>query len=134
MLFTTQLIYNNTTIKTLNLCSRKIQTKRRNNLFVAEEKSKNIAANQLSEKLLLRQKQLQEDLIIVKKRMKNQKFEKKRIFREENKVYLQTRNFDIKNEMKKLKHTAEDFFRVIRNIQNTVLRTEHFKLQNSQRI
>ena len=132
MLFTTQLIYNNTTIKTLNFCFKKIQTKQKNNLFVAEEKSGNIAANQLSEKLLLRQKQLREDLIIAKKRMKNQKFEKKRIFRKENKVYLQTRNLDMKNEMKKLEHTAEDFFRVIRNIRNTVyeLNISNFKIHN----
>ena len=45
LLFTTQLIYNNTIIKTLNLYFRKIQTKRKDNLFVVEEKSGNIVAN-----------------------------------------------------------------------------------------
>ena len=45
LLFTTQLIYNNTIIKTVNLYLRKIQTKRKDNLFVAEKKSRNIAAD-----------------------------------------------------------------------------------------
>ena len=119
-------------IKTLNFCLRKIQTRRKDNLFVAEEKSKNIAANQLSEKLLLKQRQLREDLIIVKKRMKNQKSEKEKIFKKRNKVYLQTKNLNIKNEMKKLKHTAEDFFKVIRNIRNIVyeLNILNFKIHN----
>ena len=64
--------------------------------------------------------------------MKNQKFKKEKIFREENKVYLQTRNLDIKNEMKKLKHTAKDLFRVIRNIRNIAyeLNILNFRIHN----
>ena len=64
--------------------------------------------------------------------MKNQKSEKEKIFREENKVYLQTRNLDMKNEIKKLKHIAEDFFRVIRNIRNIAyeLNILNFKIYN----
>ena len=71
-------------------------------------------------------------MIIVKKRIKNQKFNKEKIFREKNKVYLQTRNFNIKNKIKKLKYTAEDLFKIIKNIQNTAyeLNILNFKIHN----
>ena len=116
----------------MNFCFRKIQTKQKDNLFVAEEKTRNIAVDQLSEELLLKQRQLREDLIIVKERMKDQKSEKEKIFKKEDKIYLQTRNFNMRNEMKKLKHTAESFFKIIRNIQNTVyeLNISNFKIHN----
>ena len=71
-------------------------------------------------------------MIIAKKRIKNQRFKKEKIFRKEDKVYLQTRNLNIKNEIKKLKHTTEDFFKVIRNIRNTVykLNISNFTIYN----
>ena len=70
--------------------------------------------------------------MIVKEKIKNQKFEKKKIFKKENKIYLQIRNFNLKEEMKKLKHTAKRLFRIIRNIQNTVykLKISNFKIHN----
>ena len=37
---------------------------------------------------MLKKKQLRENLIIVKERMKKQKFEKEKIFKEEDKIYL----------------------------------------------
>ena len=132
LLFTTQLIYNNTNIKTLNFCFRKIQTKQKDNLFIAEEKTRNIAVDQLSEELLLKQRQLRENLIIVKERIKDQKSKKEKIFKKEDKIYLQTRNFDMRNKIKKLKHTAENLFKIIRNIRNTVyeLNISNFKIHN----
>ena len=116
----------------MSLCFRKIQTKRKDNLFVAEEKTGNIAADQLNKELLLKQRQLREDLIIAKERIKDQKSEKKKTFKKEDKIYLQTRNLDIRDEMKKLKHTAESLFKVIRNIRNTVyeLDISNFKIHN----
>ena len=82
--------------------------------------------------MLLRQKQLREDLIIAKKKIKNQKFEKERIFKKENKVYLQTKNLNMKNKIKKLKHMTESFFKIIRNIQNTAykLNISNFRIHN----
>ena len=64
--------------------------------------------------------------------MKDQKSKKEKIFKKENKVYLQTKNLDMKNEMKKLEHTAEDFFKIIKNIRNTAyeLNISNFKIHN----
>ena len=64
--------------------------------------------------------------------MRNQKLRKERIFKKENKVYLQTRNLNIKNKIKKLKHIAEDLFKVIKNIQNAAyeLNILNFKIHN----
>ena len=84
----TQLVYNNTSIKTISFCLREVQTKRKNNLLILKERSKNVTVDQLSEKITLKQKQLRDDLIIVKKKIRNQKSEKKKIFKKEDKIYL----------------------------------------------
>ena len=42
--------------------------------------------------------------------MRNRKFEKKKIFKKEDKIYLQIKNLNLKEEMKKLKHTAKKLF------------------------
>ena len=71
LLSTTQLVYNNTSIKTMSLCLRKVQTRRKDNLLVSKERSRNVTVNELSEKITLKQKQLRSDLMIVKKKMRN---------------------------------------------------------------
>ncbi len=70
--------------------------------------------------------------MIAKKKMRNQKSEKEKIFKKEDKVYLQIRNLNLKEEMKKLRHTAKESFRVIRNIRNTAyeLKISNFKIHN----
>ena len=64
--------------------------------------------------------------------MRNRKSEKEKIFKKEDKVYLQIRNLNLKEEMKKLEHTAKESFRVIRNIRNTAyeLKISNFKIHN----
>ena len=119
-------------MKTINLCLKKIQTRRKDNLLISEEKSKNVTINQLSKRITLKQKQLRDDLLIVKKRIRNQKSEKKKIFKEEDKVYLQIKNLNLKKEMKKLRHTAKELFQVIKNIRNTTYKLNilNFKIHN----
>ena len=114
----------------MNLCLRKIQTRRKDNFLVLKERSRNITVDELSEKITLRQKQLRSDLMIVKEKMRSQKSEKEKIFKEEDKVYLQIRNFNLKEEMKKLRHTAKESFRMIRNIRNTAYELEISKFKN----
>ena len=132
LLFTTQLVYNNTSIKTMSLCFRKVQTRRKDNLLVSRKRSRNVTVNELSEKITLKQKQLRNDLMIVKEKIRSRKSEKEKIFKKEDKVYLQIRNLNLKEEMKKLKHTAKESFRVIRNIRNTAyeLKISNFKIHN----
>ena len=72
----------------MNLCFKEVQTKRKDYLLVLKERLKNVTVNQLSKKLIFKQKQLRSDLIIVKKKIRNQKSEKKKIFKEEDKIYL----------------------------------------------
>ena len=64
--------------------------------------------------------------------MRNRKSKKKKIFKKEDKIYLQIRNLNLKEEMKKLKHTTKELFQVIRNIQNTTykLNISNFKIHN----
>ena len=64
--------------------------------------------------------------------MRNQKFKKEKIFKKEDKTYLQIRNLNLKEEIKKLKHIAKRLFRVIRNIRNTTYKLEisNFKIHN----
>ena len=50
--------------------------------------------------------------------MKKQNSEKKRTFQKEDKVYLNIKNLNLKDEMKKLRHTAKKSFLVKRNIKN----------------
>ena len=50
--------------------------------------------------------------------MKRQNSEKKRIFQKKDKIYLNIKNLNFKDEMKKLKHTVEGPFLVKRNIKN----------------
>ena len=132
LLSTTQLVYNNTSIKTMSLCLREVQTKRKDNLLVSEKRSKNVTVDELSEKITLKQKQLRDDLMIVKEKMRSQKSEKEKIFKKEDKVYLQIRNLNLKEEMKKLRHTAKESFQMIRNIRNTTYELEisNFKIHN----
>ena len=72
----------------MSLCLREVQTKRKNNLLVSRERSRNVTVDELSEKITLRRKQLRSDLMIAKKKMRNQKSEKEKIFKKEDKVYL----------------------------------------------
>ena len=72
----------------MSLCLREVQTKRKDNLLVSEKRSKNVTVDELSEKITLKQKQLRDDLIIVKEKMRNRKSEKKKIFKKEDKIYL----------------------------------------------
>ena len=132
LLSTTQLVYNNTSIKTMNFCFKEVQTRRKDNLLISKERSKNVTVDELNEKITLKQKQLRNDLIIVKEKMRNRKSEKEKIFKKEDKVYLQIRNFNLKEEMKKLRHTAKESFRMIRNIRNTTYELEisKFKIHN----
>ena len=94
----------------MSLCLREVQTKRKNNLLVSRERSRNVTVDELSEKITLRQKQLRDDLMIVKEKMRSRKSEKEKIFKKEDKVYLQIRNLNLKEEMKKLEHTAKKSF------------------------
>ena len=116
----------------MSLCLREVQTKRKDNLLVSRKRSRNVTVDELSEKITLRQKQLRSDLMIVKEKMRNRKSEKEKIFKKEDKVYLQIRNLNLKEEMKKLEHTAKESFRVIRNIRNTAyeLKISNFKIHN----
>ena len=50
--------------------------------------------------------------------MRKQNPGKERIFQKEDKVYLNIKNLNLKDEMKKLKHTAEELFLIKRNIKN----------------
>ena len=50
--------------------------------------------------------------------MRKQNSERERIFQKEDKVYLSIKNLNLKDEMKKLRHTAEGPFLVERNIKN----------------
>ena len=52
--------------------------------------------------------------------MKKQHPGKERIFQKGDKVYLSTKNLNLKNEMKKLKHIAKESFLIQRNIKNVV--------------
>ena len=47
-------------------------------------------------------------------------------------MYLQIKNFNLKEEMKKLEHTAKKLFQMIRNIRNTTyeLKILNFKIHN----
>ena len=116
----------------MSFCLREVQTRRKDNFLVSGKRSKNVTVDELSEKITLRQKQLRSDLMIVKEKMRNRKSEKEKIFKKENKVYLQIRNLNLKEEMKKLEHTAKESFRVIRNIRNTIyeLKISNFKIHN----
>ena len=116
----------------MSLCLREVQTKRKNNLLVSRERSRNVTVDELSEKITLKQKQLRSDLMIAKEKMRSRKSEKEKIFKKEDKVYLQIRNLNLKEEMKKLRHTAKESFRVIRNIRNTTYELEisKFKIHN----
>ena len=116
----------------MSLCLREVQTKRKDNFLVLEERSKNVTVDELSEKITLRQKQLRDDLMIAKEKMRSRKSEKEKIFKKEDKVYLQIRNLNLKEEMKKLRHTAKESFWVIRNIRNTAYELEisNFKIHN----
>ena len=116
----------------MNLCFKEVQTRRKDNLLVSKERSRNVTVDELSEKITLRQKQLRSDLMIVKEKMRNRKSEKEKIFKKENKVYLQIRNLNLKEEMKKLEHTAKESFQMIRNIRNTTyeLKISNFKIHN----
>ena len=67
---------------------------------------------------MLRQKQAREDLILAQEKMKRQNPGKERIFQKGDKVYLNTKNLNLKDEMKKLRHTAEGPFLMKRNIKN----------------
>ena len=119
LLSTAQLVYNNTTVEVTGLTSREMETGRKNNLSTGSVETGNSAADELGDKILLRQHQLKEDLQILKEKMRTQHGGKERIFNSGNKIYVQTKNLKLKDEMKKLGHTAEGPFRVIRNIKNT---------------
>ena len=67
---------------------------------------------------MLRQKQAREDLILTREKMRKQNPGKERIFQKENKVYLSIKNLNLKDEMKKLRHTAKGPFLIKRNIKN----------------
>ena len=116
----------------MSFCLREVQTRRKDNFLVSGKRSKNVTVDELSEKITLRQKQLRSDLMIVKEKMRNRKSEKEKIFKKEDKVYLQIRNLNLKEEMKKLRHTAKESFRMIRNIRNTTyeLKISNFKIHN----
>ena len=116
----------------MSLCFKEVQTRRKNNLLVSKERSKNVTVDELNEKITLKQKQLRNDLMIAKEKMRSQKSEKEKIFKKEDKVYLQIRNLNLKEEMKKLRHTAKESFRMIRNIRNTTYELEisKFKIHN----
>ena len=116
----------------MSFCLREVQTRRKDNFLVSGKRSKNVTVDELSEKITLRQKQLRSDLMIVKEKMRNRKSEKEKIFKKEDKIYLQIRNLNLKEEMKKLKHTAERSFRVVRNIRNTIykLKISNFKIHS----
>ena len=116
----------------MNFCFKEVQTRRKDNLLISKERSRNVTVDELSEKITLRQKQLRSDLMIVKEKMRNRKSEKEKIFKKEDKVYLQIRNLNLKEEMKKLRHTAKESFQMIRNIRNTTYELEisNFKIHN----
>ena len=94
----------------MSFCLREVQTRRKDNFLVSGKRSKNVTVDELSEKITLRQKQLRSDLMIVKEKMRNRKSEKEKIFKKEDKIYLQIRNLNLKEEMKKLEHTAKKSF------------------------
>ena len=52
--------------------------------------------------------------------MRKQNLKKKRVFQKEDKVYLNTKNLNFKDEMKKLKHIAKESFLIKRNIKNVI--------------
>ena len=116
----------------MSLCFKKVQTRWKDNFLISEERSKNVTVDELSEKITLKQKQLRDDLIIVKEKMRTRKSKKEKIFKKRNKVYFQIRNLNLKEEMKKLEHTAKESFRMIRNIRNTIYELEisNFKIHN----
>ena len=101
-----------------------MKTGRKDNLSTGSVETRNSAANELGDKILLRQHQLKGDLQILKEKMRTQHEGKERIFNSGDKVYVQTKNLKLKDEMKKLRHTAERSFRVIRNIKNTFYELE----------
>ncbi len=116
----------------MSFCFREVQTRRKDNLLISRKRSRNVTVDKLSEKIILKQKQLRSDLIIVKEKMRNRKSKKEKIFKKEDKIYLQIRNLNLKEKMKKLKHTAKKSFRMIRNIRNTTykLKISNFKIHN----
>ena len=116
----------------MNFCFKKVQTKRKDNLSVSRKRLRNVTVDQLSKKITLKQKQLRSDLIIVKEKIRNQRFKKEKIFKKEDKIYLQIRNLNLKEEIKKLKHTTKKSFQIIRNIRNTIykLKISNFKIHN----
>ena len=116
----------------MSFCLREVQTRRKDNFLVSGKRSKNVTVDELSEKITLRQKQLRSDLMIVKEKMRNRKSEKEKIFKKEDKVYLQIRNLNLKEEIKKLEHTAKKSFQMIKNIRNTTyeLKILNFKIHN----
>ena len=101
-----------------------METGRKDNLSTGSVETGNSAADELGDKILLRQHQLKGDLQILKEKMRTQHEGKERIFNPGDKVYVQTKNLKLKDEMKKLRHTAEESFRVIRNIKNTFYELE----------
>ena len=96
-----------------------MKTERKDNLSTSSIETENSAANELGDKILLRQHQLKGNLQILKEKMRIQQEGKERLFNSGNKIYVQTKNLKLKDEMKKLRHTAKKSFRVIRNIKNT---------------
>ena len=52
--------------------------------------------------------------------MKKQYSGKERIFQKEDKIYLNIKNLNLKDEMKKLRHTTKESFLMQRNIKNVI--------------
>ena len=52
--------------------------------------------------------------------MRKRNLKKERIFQKEDKIYLNIKNLNLKDEMKKLRHTAEKSFLIKRNVKNVV--------------
>ena len=52
--------------------------------------------------------------------MKKQNSKKLKTFQKDDKVYLNIKNLNLKNEMKKLKHIAKELFLIKKNIKNVI--------------
>ena len=66
----------------MSLCFKEVQTKRKDNLLVSRERSRNVTVDELSEKIILKQKQLRSNLMIVKEKIRNRKSEKEKNIQE----------------------------------------------------